>query len=533
MAGVRAVSNEAWLFYKGNKLRSMLMKKKVIAAAVAATLGHTAANAVSVNPNGLGQVLIYPYYTTQAGTSGNYDTLLTVVNTTNKTKAVKVRFLEAKNSFEVLDFNLYLSPRDVWVGVLSQVASNAAGEVGNAVTLLTTPDTSCTAPAIPAAGVEFRNLQFSSNADGGNAGGGTGLERTLEGYIEIIEMGVVGNDGDFTPDAWSTHVTDGLIGPGGTPLDCQQVVDAWSVAPAGEWTANNSRAISVPSGGLFGSVSLINVNDGTNYSYDATALADFFTIAGDNLHRPPGSIFPNLGDVQPRESIVVEGNSIIDSFWNTGQTQVAAVSAVLMRAFAANDFATDSTVDADSSFVFTMPTKREHLRGDATLLPPFTNFFADGQACETVFYSTWDREEDNVTPRLGIDFSPAPIITPDVNTLCFEANVVDINGTSALGSQLVNTSINDTFENGWIRASFDTDVQHQLTDDAGNVYRGLPVVGFAVQRLFNASVAVAGGTSLSHYGGLFDHKTSTKVMNANGVQIAGHDAEGERVVLSQ
>ena len=41
----------------------MLMKKKVIAAAVAATLGHTVVNAVSVNTDGLGQVLLFPYYT--------------------------------------------------------------------------------------------------------------------------------------------------------------------------------------------------------------------------------------------------------------------------------------------------------------------------------------------------------------------------------------------------------------------------------------------------------------------------------------
>src|SRR6476646_1978383 len=68
------------------------------------------ANAVNINPDGLGQVLIYPYYTTNAGQA----TLLSVVNTTAVGKAVKVRFLEGYNSREVLDFNLFLSKYDVW-----------------------------------------------------------------------------------------------------------------------------------------------------------------------------------------------------------------------------------------------------------------------------------------------------------------------------------------------------------------------------------------------------------------------------------
>ena len=68
------------------------MKKNIISAAVAATLlGASAANAVFVNPEGHGQVLIYPYYTVEGG----HDTYINLVNTTNETKAVKVRFVEA------------------------------------------------------------------------------------------------------------------------------------------------------------------------------------------------------------------------------------------------------------------------------------------------------------------------------------------------------------------------------------------------------------------------------------------------------
>src|SRR6476620_12525538 len=92
--------------------------KKSLYAAVAglSALGVTgAAQAVSVNPDGLGQALVYPYYTVRDASAGApYNSLLSVVNSTASAKAVKVRFLEGKNSREVLDFNLYLSPKDIW-----------------------------------------------------------------------------------------------------------------------------------------------------------------------------------------------------------------------------------------------------------------------------------------------------------------------------------------------------------------------------------------------------------------------------------
>ena len=95
-----------------------IFKKKSLCAALAGigALGAAgAAQAVNLNPDGLGQVLIYPYYTTRANAAGNvYNSLLSVVNSTASVKAVKVRFLEGKNIREVLYSNLFLSPKEVW-----------------------------------------------------------------------------------------------------------------------------------------------------------------------------------------------------------------------------------------------------------------------------------------------------------------------------------------------------------------------------------------------------------------------------------
>ena len=104
------------------------MNRKNLTAAVLAGLAGAAgiagtAQAVNMNPDGLGSVLIYPYYTSNGGNQ----TIMSVVNTTENAKAVKVRFLEGYNSREVLDFNMYMSAYDVWV---AGIADNA-GTNGN------------------------------------------------------------------------------------------------------------------------------------------------------------------------------------------------------------------------------------------------------------------------------------------------------------------------------------------------------------------------------------------------------------------
>jgi hypothetical protein len=90
-----------------------------------------------LNPRGTGQVLIYPYYTVNAG----YGTLLSVVNTTSHGKALKVRFHEGYNGREVLAFDLYLSPYDVWVAQTFNTSADGTGAAG-----LATNDTSWTVP---------------------------------------------------------------------------------------------------------------------------------------------------------------------------------------------------------------------------------------------------------------------------------------------------------------------------------------------------------------------------------------------------
>src|SRR5665213_3594261 len=160
-------------------------KRKALFTAVIAGLGVGAvgtAEAVYMSPNRTGQVLVYPYYTVQSSGSNSWNTYISVVNTTTVAKAVKVRILEGKTSAEVLDFNLFLSPNDVWTAAI--VPANAStGAPGH----LVTADVSCTRPKIDPAGIDFRNFQYAV-AGSSDALPGTGLERTREGYIEMLEM---------------------------------------------------------------------------------------------------------------------------------------------------------------------------------------------------------------------------------------------------------------------------------------------------------------------------------------------------------
>lgn len=219
-----------------------MFKRKSVYTAILAGLGAVGvadiASAVHVNPDGIGEVLIYPYYTVRGGN----DTYISVVNTTNSTKAVKVRFLEGKNSREVLDFNLYLSPYDVWTGVVitGSSATNADGA------RLVTGDKSCTTPPIPSGGQPFVNYRFAAGASDGE---NQDLDRTREGYFEIIEMGEVTN---------TTH-TGYIKHSNGTPANCGALQSIATMALSTDPLTRSGR------GGLTGSASLINPASGTDY----------------------------------------------------------------------------------------------------------------------------------------------------------------------------------------------------------------------------------------------------------------------------
>ncbi|EDZ67101.1 hypothetical protein NOC27_428, partial [Nitrosococcus oceani AFC27] len=444
------------------------------------------AQAVNVNPDGLGEVLLYPYYSVR----NNQDTLVTVTNTTADVKAVKVRFLDGQNTKEVLDFNLYLSPFDVWTGVVTATENGAR---------LTTPDNSCTVPAIPEDGVEFRNFEFDEPAEGVD----TSLDRTREGHLEIIEMGVVTDSPSFAPAMAATHNGDGV------PNDCSVLEQAWS--GGGVWRGDGNVNIELNPGGLFGHGLVMNVSQGAAYAYQATALDNFFFFDPDfgfPFHTDPGTLLPGLQTADTVSTVFVSQQgatnvpTVVNSTWVNG---LDATSSVLMHNAVMNYFVTNESIGAGTDWVITFPTKRFHIQ-TAIPTPPFTETFTADGACEPVGLAIWNREERAQTG--GLDFSPQP---PGGNALCWETNVITFNNSSVLGSALeLNVDTSSVGPDGWMRLSFvnSIDDDHQLASLEGNTFFGLPAIGFATQEYVNG-VDQAG--VLINYGGMFDHAFSRQI----------------------
>ncbi|HET7131022.1 MAG TPA: hypothetical protein VFJ95_02185, partial [Gammaproteobacteria bacterium] len=191
---------------------------------------------MSLNPHGLGQALIYPYYTVRAAEGGDtFNTYLSVVNTATQAKAVRVRMREGRAGRPVLDFNLYLGPNDVWTAAMVPSAEGAQ---------LITADTSCTDPAF-VAGSATASMALHANAfTGANADGfGDTLDRTREGFVEMIEMATLSG-----PLATAVTHT-----PTGAPNNCAAIRGATNV-PVG-----------APAGGLSGTLTLINVDSGLDF----------------------------------------------------------------------------------------------------------------------------------------------------------------------------------------------------------------------------------------------------------------------------
>ena len=465
----------------------MNMKRSLINMAVLSTLG-LAGTAGAVTTGSLGEVLLYPYYSVRNGS----DTLVTVVNTTGNAKAVKVRFLESKNSREVLDFNLYLSKYDVWTGVITTTTNGAK---------IVTGDKSCTAPAIPAGGQEFRNFQFiGDNADGEDGS----LNRTREGYVEIIEMGVV-NHVDIDPGSATVYFDNAVTHSNGVPANCAAVVADWA---DGSFT---SGSLSSPTGGMMGTGTLINVAKGTDFSFDPVALDEFSNVAN---HTAPGSLLPSLEQATPQTSVVFYQGSAVTSNWSNNGLPADPVSALIMRTDVLNEFTVEPALAAGTDWVVNFPTKRFYVSADIdadadtvdwNFDRPFTQDFKLNGACEEVSLNIFDREERTTTQ--DVDFSPLP--PSGKNSLCWEVNVLTFNNTNVLGSAIALNVPNQGFNSGWLQLSFPSPVlrpegifAREMVSDEGDTYAGLPVIGFGVQQYVNGNL----GGVVSNYGGSFVHK---------------------------
>jgi len=156
-------------------------KKRLHSAIAAALVGIGSAAITSqalAQQTNVGQALVFPFYTVNNG----WVTTIKAINTSEHTLAVKVRFHESKNSRDVLDFNVIMSPYDVWSGWIQEGASGAPQ--------FFTTDTSCTSP-LNVNGASASDVAYTGAFDDT---GGSGQGRMREGYVEMLVMGVAPGD---------------------------------------------------------------------------------------------------------------------------------------------------------------------------------------------------------------------------------------------------------------------------------------------------------------------------------------------------
>ncbi|MBN8482354.1 MAG: hypothetical protein J0L88_12265 [Xanthomonadales bacterium] len=533
------------------------MKRNSLTTAVVAGIAGTVGianlvNAATLNPDGLGQVLVYPYYTVNKpnnGSSANLVTQFSVINTTDQGKAVKVRFLEGRNSREVRDFNLYLSPYDVWSAAVFKLP---AEEQAN----LVTEDTSCTVPFIRTATVggsggaigqlpdgrkfvRFTNQLFASDSNYGAAGGpGRSLANTREGHFELIEMGVVGNNagqnGGLPQNSIAaiTHIT-----TTGVPANCQKVLNAWNAYPTpGYWTADDTVDMSAASGGLFGSASIVDVDNGTMLAYSPDAV-DGFYAAGGFFHSAPGDTRPSLENVgfpnTTATAYVFRNGQVITATYGAAPSRpIDAFSALFTYDAIFNEFVLGGIAAASTDWAVTFPTKGFYvdrpyrLGATGTVRAPFVELFTSVGSRVRVDLTPFDREErgpgactgsDAGNPACDICFSPCenpeellPVLRYETQIISFQdADDFVANRTSpVLGSALAeNVDVRaDNLSAGWMQIGLTpTDEPHALyTSAEGVVFYGLPVTGFAATNFVNNNVA----GKLANYAGLWKHKGS-------------------------
>ena len=522
----------------------MKIIKKVTAIVASLTGLVSVSNAtVSLNGNGLGQVLVFPYYTVNNG----LNSLVSIVNTTDQTKAIKVRFLEGKASKEVLDFNLYLSPYDVWTSSLSSTdvnrgplgifTSNEAFDVynDNQTVVLKTDDTSCTAPQV------INNQQFKPYTFHDDDADQNNMERSREGHLEVIEMGVVMEDSEHA--TWIKHDLSGL------PADCTAIQNSWfGSPPANIWRLDPSADMVDPDlyGGLYGTLSVVDLARGFAVSYDADAIQGFQDTVN---HTPPGSLSPTIGDSSPAgssyNSAILSVGATIESSWSNGMD---AVSALFMHDNIYNDYVITNALDAYTEWVITFPTKKYYVDRDYVNSPPidpFTTVQATSGACEEFEGRYWNREVGEVIvpscPPNTVPFYDdegnllcvSDVLLPPSNppgppTLCWGTNVVQFSSHDEQLDSTVPSSIlgstskqgyfideNDTdpdldtnWATGWVDITFiqSTSAAVDTNSGIGQTYVGLPVTGFSVQRWHNVAADKL-------FGMIFKYKSTVNITN--------------------
>lgn len=424
-----------------------------------------------LNPEGKGDLLIFPYYDVRTINSKNQDTLFMIINETTNTYtsptnhhgvAAKLRFREWDKSEEVFDADIWLSDNDVWVGVVRLNATTNIANIWSSDWVIYdfTADYFIVKKLLDnsGAGYDFitQNITFTLPS------GWTKEKMTQLGYFEVIGE-------ERTETKVSTTYPDRVY-----RLD-ESTEDAGYQYP----DCPNS---------LMGTAYILRSADGVAMGYNATAFANF-SVNNRSLFVAPGSLNPQLSSAEDTLDQLEFQLSKEDIF---------------------GAYSIESSIAGKASLIITFPTKHYHYDANRNRIVTSNNPYlaAKENDGEVITVTIYDRNENKITPDKSW-WSPPPTIPP--LSLPYEVNICGFYaGTSPTIAGRDNVAFpTSTFDSGWVWVWFG-DAAHGsrtafpiLIDDFqyfGNrfsQYNGLPALALQVQEFSNTS---AGG----YYGEISD-----------------------------
>ena len=465
-------------------------KPLVLATAVAAiTAGYTGVTNAQIGEpepepgvpggfllsnNDLGDVAIIPYYTVQE----EWGTGMHIINTSDMTQVVKLRFRRGSDSLDALDLNLILSPEDEWTGFLND---------SDGTIRLSTQDTTCTAP-LPSDGGWDMPALYREGAD--------------EGYIEVIAMGAVRD--------WRIGVGVGDVGEvfnslaynaehvGGVPRNCayveQNFLDGDIDTPAGPVGVLDADVTRGPydnastgakelgftnyiDGGNALKVSwfIRDADTGIEFGDDAAHIQNFQLVVPMMTNQEFGVFsgdlggfdFPDLNGGSPQYNRNGIGPGLTPSHKYNALRVSFGVTSII------NDWSNNPELNVGTDWMVTIPGQYvmldlpEYLLkdvdedGDGEADNPCLPAASGTDGCDMrdipvrAAFEVWDREEALVTDESGRGIVVSPSIPGLIPTteLRFETNVIhwgDRPVVDSMYSIVVDTSALDQVS-GWAR----------------------------------------------------------------------------------
>jgi hypothetical protein len=380
------------------------LKKKLLPSLMAASLASGVAfsgnaSALEVAADGTGQVLLAPVYMVDVKGSPQGPTYIRVINT-SPDHAVKARigFRSQINSTEVLDFIIYLSPRDVWRGMIVNVNGQAyVKSTDDSVRNLPNADSFASIKGTPA---NVKMFDVALAPDDNNEMGHFDIIAgySVKGTVQTPKGPITIKQGMSKFDL--AKIFDTSLGSATQPNSLLALNK--NDCPAGATTTCMIRTDEPSSVQLRGEVSMVLF--GERYSYTMTALdAD---DKGNVISNP----FFDVG--------VTQGINLGSEFPGAGMDNILEIETAL----AAKSYGASYENGDGTSVVFvTFPTKYRHLRSDVcqigkiedTWTPPFNSTGSMGYSI-----SQFDNQEHGVgnTVEPPTSVSGDLAATPDAGT---------------------------------------------------------------------------------------------------------------------